>query len=209
MTEELLAAVADLSERARERNPEFAMAAEADLDRYVPFVDVFYRAATPRSISPLRYAFPEWTSCVHCMGPYDHAAVNGALMLGAVLVVEPHQYTAPMDDDAFAPLAAYVEECLALRERLADRIFLADYRDTRGATVESDGAVQYRVHARHGDGARAVVVANYGREAVTVEYDVPGADSLRLVTPGGTDREVPASGAREVPGDRVAVLLEE
>ncbi|MFB6142729.1 MAG: hypothetical protein ABEJ30_05240, partial [Halorientalis sp.] len=91
-----------------------------------------------------------------------------------------------------------------------DRIFLADYRDTRGATVESDGdsELRYRVHAAHDTGDRAVVVANYEREDATYTYEVPGADDLTLARPGADDETVPAGGDLALAGDRVHVLLE-
>jgi len=213
MCEDLVQAVESAYRACREVNPDFALAAEAGSDRFVPFVDVFYRAATPSDISPLRYAFPEWTACIHVSSPFDFTSINAAMMLGAVLVVEPFNYTRPVSHRAFAPAARYLTECLRIRREYLERIFLADYLDDRQATVASTSeskTLAYRVHAHWRTGQRAIVVTNTGRQPVEYEYALPGATETgaMLVEPFATARGIPTCGQLILPGERFQLILE-
>jgi hypothetical protein len=211
LNENLVRAVEQLYKQCQDINPEFALAGEASIDRFIPFIDVYYRGATPQNISPLRYAFPEWTSCVHCSSPYDYNAVNGALAFGAVLAVEPYQYTASMEEPGFTDLASYIKECLSLREEYKDRIFISDYLDDVGITIETESDdLIYKVHANYETDEKALVVANQGRESVDYKYQLTSAvkDELLLVQPFEDDRTVPAEGELTIPDEHVHILLE-
>lgn len=93
--EGLVSAIASLYEKAREINPDFCIAAECSQDRMIPYIDVYYRCAWGHMISPLRYVFPEWTACNHVAYPKDYYGVNGAVMTGAVLCIEPSPIKTP------------------------------------------------------------------------------------------------------------------
>jgi hypothetical protein len=96
---------------------------------------VYYRAAGGFSISPLRYAFPEWTACQHVGAPRDFNGVNAAVMLGAVVCVEPDAYQASLGDPIYEDLARYIQESERIRAELRDTIFCGDYFDTLDVTV--------------------------------------------------------------------------
>ena len=100
-------------------------------------------------------------------------------MLGAVLVIEPLSYQAPIDDPRYALARSYVTEVLALRRRFLDRIFLADYLDRADLGLSASGPeVDFRVHARWEDGARSVVIVNRARGPRT--YELLGLGGERL-----------------------------
>jgi len=209
MHDVLVQAIERLLEQCRAVRPDVAFAGEVACDRFIPSMEVFYRAANDRDISPLRYAFPEWTSCVHTSLPWDRVSVNAAVMLGAVLVVEPLAYQAPLDDPRYAPAREYILEALALRRRFLDRIFLADYLDREGVALTASGPeVDFRVHARRGDGARSVVVVNRAREPRTYELSgLDGAEPLWRWAPFAAP--VPFEGGAEIPGEGLHVLVSE
>ena len=96
-------------------NPDFCLAGEAIQDRLIPYIDVYYRAAGGFSISPLRYAFPEWTACQHVGAPCDFNGVNAAVMLGAVICVEPECYQASLADPVYEELAKYIQATERIR----------------------------------------------------------------------------------------------
>lgn len=131
----LVDAIERLYRKGREINPRFCLASEALPDRLVPYIDVYYRAAGGRDISPLRYAFPEWTSCYHISAPRDFDGVNAAVMLGAVICVEPYSYQGSMADPLYADLAAYIAETQRIRKEYRDTIFTGDYLDMTQANV--------------------------------------------------------------------------
>lgn len=189
MTQALIDGVARVYEKCRALNPDFRLAGEATHDRMIPFIDVFYRAASGFDISPLRYTFPEWTACRHVGEPRDFNGVNAAVLTGAVLCVEPQAYQASLAHPLYEDLARYIAETNRIRRELHDTIFEADYLDRLGAEIgqvsltesamnkapadqqviagareqarsSSGGALHYRIHANRESGARAIVVVN-------------------------------------------------
>ena len=208
MCEDLVQAIAALLEECRAIRPEVAFAGEAGSDRFVPLLDVFYRCATHLDISPLRYAFPEWTSCVHTGLALDRCGVNAAVMLGAVLVIEPLTYQAPLHDPRYAPALAYITAVLALRRRFLDRIFLADYLDRGNVRLSASGdELDFRVHARTSDGARSIVVVNRAREPRSYELAGLGDDQLWIHTPFA--EPVPFAGGAAIEAEGLHVLVSE
>ncbi len=135
LCEGLIQSVLRMFEKCKEINPDFCIAAEAVQDRFIPFIDVFYRNVARFTISPLKYVFPEWTACAHIGEPYDFNAVNSAVMTGAVICVEPGCYQQSLGTPIFRKLAEYIKEVERLRSELANFIFLGDYLDKLGAEV--------------------------------------------------------------------------
>ncbi|MDD5705505.1 MAG: DUF6259 domain-containing protein [Kiritimatiellae bacterium] len=135
LCEGLVQAIARLHAKCRALNPDFCLAAEAGQDRLLPYVDVSYRNTDGYDISPLRYVFPEWTSCRHISSPFDFAGVNGAVLTGAVICVEPFSYQGSLGHPLYRKLADYIREVERIRSELADIIFLGTYYDTLDAEV--------------------------------------------------------------------------
>jgi len=131
----LVDGIARVYDKCRAVNPEFRLAGEALVDRLVPYIDVYYRAVGGFSISPLRYTFPEWTACYHVSAPRDFNGINAAVMLGAVICVEPQTYQASLANPLYKDLAAYIRETERIRAELRDTIFTGDYFDTLEAGI--------------------------------------------------------------------------
>lgn len=134
--EGLVQAIGRLLARCREIDPEFCIASEAVQDRLIPYIQVFYRNSAGYDISPLRYVFPEWTSCQHVSEPFDFQKVNGAVLTGSVIVIEPDSYQGSLGQPLYAALAKYLKQVDAIREELAEIIFLGKYHDCLGAEID-------------------------------------------------------------------------
>jgi len=135
LCEGLIQSVSRMLKKCKEINPDFCIASEAVQDRFIPFIDVFYRNVGYLTISPLKYVFPEWTACAHIGEPYNFNAVNSAIMTGAVICVEPGCYQQSLGTPVFKKLAEYIKEVERIREDLANCIFLGDYFDQLGAEI--------------------------------------------------------------------------
>jgi hypothetical protein len=135
LCEGLVKALADLYEKCREINPEFNMAAEAGQDRLIPYFSVYYRNSNSNKISPLRFVFPEWTSCQHIGVPYDYTGVNGAVLTGSVICVEPDAYQGSLNQPMWEKLGSYIKEIERIRNEIKEIIFTGKYYDTLGANV--------------------------------------------------------------------------
>ena len=166
LCEGLVAAVGEMLEKCRRLDPEFCLASEHSQDRFIPYVDVAYRACGGYNMSPLRYVFPEWTAAQHIGAPRDFRGVNGAVMNGAVICVEPKNYMGSLADPLYRDLAEYIREVERIRAELAEIVFLGKYLDELGAEVVDSGrpspakALYYAVHEHAKNGRRAIVVAN-------------------------------------------------
>ena len=168
MCEGLVQAIESLLAKCRTVNPEFCLASESGLDRMIPYVDVYYRATTGCTISPLRYVFPEWTAVQHVSMPRDFRGINGAVLTGAVICLEPAAYQGTLADPLYSDPARYVREIERIRQELAPFIFLGEFYDNQGATVTAAEGQQGKpspdvLFAVHGDSAgkrRAIVVVN-------------------------------------------------
>jgi len=139
--EGLVQAIGRMLDKCREINPEFCLAGEAIQDRLIPYVDVYYRAAEPYTISPLKYVFPEWTSCIHVMSPLSFYIVNSAVMTGAVICAEPKMYQGSMAWPVWRKMAEYIAETERIRKELADVIFTGEYCDTLYGSIKEVSAV--------------------------------------------------------------------
>lgn len=139
MAEGTVRACAWLLDKCKAIQPDFCMATEANTDRFVPFSEVYYRGPMIDSVPPMRYVFPEWTSCIHLRYPTEYATVNGAVRFGCVLVVEPLAYAASPAHPWFRKLMTYIKEINRLRDALIDDIFLSRWLDDRGAQLIWNG----------------------------------------------------------------------
>lgn len=145
----------------RRIDPNFAFAGEACQDRLIPYIDVYYRNSQKFDISPLRYVFPEWTSCAHVSYSQNFDAVNGAVLTGSVICYEPDWYQSSAANPRYAELSAYIKEVGRIREELKDLIFLGNYYDNQDAVIKSASKdLLFKVHGSKNPDRRAIVVIN-------------------------------------------------
>ena len=135
LCEGLVQAIDRLHKKCKALNPDFCMASEFGYDRLLPYFDVGYRNAGGYDISTFRYVFPEWTSCVHIFAPRDFRGVNGAILTGSVICVEPDAYQGSLDQPIYRDLATYIQEVERIRNELSEIIFTGKYYDSRDAKV--------------------------------------------------------------------------
>lgn len=222
--EGLVQGIAQLHKKCREINPNFRFAMEAQQDRLMPYGDVYYRSAGDHrifNIAPLRYVFPEWTSCHHVGSPYDYDAINAAVMSGAVICVEPKNYQASLADPLFAGMSNYLKATDAIRQKLLETIFLGNYYDNLGAEIITltgvtvpngpSATLHYRVHGHRKTDKRAIVVVNSGDAPVSYQWRFTDREvkSARLYAPYAEPRLVNSGGKLKLEGKRFQVIVEE
>jgi hypothetical protein len=185
----------------------------------IPDIDVYYRATSGYTISPLRYVFPEWTAVQHVSRPRDFRAINGAVLTGAVICVEPSSYQGTIADPHYRDLARYLREIERIRQELASIIFLGRFYDDQGAEltsleVQGDKALSSEVrYAVHGDSAgvrRAIVVANNSDAPRTYgwKFSHRYVNAAKLYVPFKPVKDVSSGSALEIEGSGLHILVE-
>lgn len=169
LCEGLVKAIGRLYEKCKSINPDFCMASEFGLDRLIPYFDIGYRNSAGYEISPLRYVFPEWTSCQHVSAPRDFKTINAGVLTGSVIVIEPDSYQGTLDQPFYHDLANYLQEVESIRKELADYIFLGKYNDNLGAKVT--GTLRYKVWLNEKTGRRAIIIANDSPDPVQCNWE--------------------------------------
>jgi hypothetical protein len=143
LCEGLVQSIGRVYKKCKEINPDFCVASEFGTDRLIPYFDIGYRNSAGYEISPLRYVFPEWTSCQHVSLPRDFKTINGAVLTGSVICAEPDSYQGTMDQPLYRDWSKYIQEVERIRKELADIIFMGKYYDDLDAKVfEVDSTVE-------------------------------------------------------------------
>ncbi len=209
--EGMIKAIGELYEKCKEINPDFCMASEATQDRLLPYIDVYYRCAIGHTITPLRYVFPECTAAQHISMPYDYKGVNGAIVTGAVLCIEPEGYTNSLGSPMWRKFGRYIQEVERIRKELFDIIFLGRFLDTLEAEVQeiqierndeqdtgaevdlhgpgvmftekssSNAHIHYGVHQSYETGKRAIVVSNDTENERIYSWKFKDADNSNVL----------------------------
>lgn len=176
LTEGKIQAIGRLYQKCKTINPEFCMASEISVDRFLPYIDVGYRSSTDYQISPLKFVFPEWNSCQHVSTPREFKGINGAILTGSVICVEPELYQGTLDQPLYYDLANYIKEVERIRGELSDIIFLGDYLDNQGAKVnavneEHSNALHFKVWRNPKTDQNAIIIANDSPDAVQLNWE--------------------------------------
>jgi hypothetical protein len=183
----------------------------------IPYVDVYYRATTGCTISPLRYVFPEWTAVQHVSMPRDFRGINGAVLTGAVICVEPASYQGTLAHPLYSDLARYVREVGRIRQELAPLIFLGNYYDDQGAVVASADSggrlspdVLFAVHGDYSGKRRAIVVVNNSNATKKYEWKFTHreVEAVKLYTPFEQVKDVKSGVPLEIKGPGLHILVE-
>jgi Domain of unknown function (DUF6259) len=221
LCEGLVQAIDRLHRQCRSVNPDFRVASEFGYDRLLPYFDVGYRNSSGSEISTLRYVFPEWTSCNHISAPRDFRGINGAVLTGAVLCLEPDTYQGSLDQPLYRDLASYIGEIIRIRKELADFIFTGDYLDDQGARIDiknnqgresekDPGRLIFKVHGNRKTGKRAIVIANEGPRPVWYNWTFTHANvrEVKMYSPFSGERILKAGEPVEIKPDGLQILIE-
>jgi hypothetical protein len=122
-----------------------------------------------------------------------------------VIQYEPYYYKGHITD--FPMTLAYGKKIDDLRRRYNGYLWDAQFRDTVGASVTTDGTFRYSVF-NSPTGKRAVVVVNTDSKAITATVNIPNAGSLVIATPDAPDAR-PTTGAIQIPARCAAVVMEQ
>lgn len=216
LCEGLVQSVARVWQKCRQIDPDFCFASECSGDRFIPYIDVYYRSAGGTNISPLRYVFPEWTSAIHIGGGlFEFNGINGAVLTGAVICVEPQFYQGSLGHPHYRELARYLKEVERIRRELADIIFLGKYYDNLYATINLSGGgmpadLVYKTHGHYQTDRRAIVVANLSGQPYQYQWQFGHRDvqKAQLYTPFEPVREVLKGTPLEIKPEGLHILVE-
>lgn len=214
LCEGLVNAIGDLYAKCRKIDPRFRMASEMLVDRLIPYIDIGYRNSMGYEISPLHYVFPEWTGCQHIDFPREFRGINGAVLTGSVIVVEPDTYQGTLEQPIYQDLAKYIQEVERIRNELTDYIFMGKYLDNQHGSISEagkpSGSLHYKVWLNEKTGKYALIVANDSRESVNFKWSLSKAGSNQAVLhqPFQKATEVRAGQNVAIKGEGLMIFVE-
>jgi hypothetical protein len=197
-----------LHEAAAKVNPDFLFAGEAPQDwqmQYYPLSYFRINAVSGNSKPAYRYLDPQAPLMAAATGIDDREMLNLMLAYRYIISYEPYNFKGHVTD--FPLILAYGKKIDDLRRRYRAWIWDAEFRDTLGATVTSDGSHRFSVF-QNAAGKRAVVIVNMGSEReLTATLDIPNTGRLVTATPEQPDAH-PAFRTLHVPARSVVVVME-
>jgi hypothetical protein len=193
-------AVADKADR------DFVFAGEAPGDWLMQSYPVSYFRITNGSRPVCRYIDSQAPLMVAATGFDDREMLNLILLNRYIISYEPFNFKGHVTD--FPLTLEYGKKIDTLRRRYRAMLWDAEFRDTLGATVTSDGRHRHSVFVASG-GKRAVVVVNQEySKTITAEVNLPNPGSLVLATPEQQE-SLPTSGTVAISARSAVVIMEE
>lgn len=187
-------------------NPNFLFAGEAPGDWLMQYYPVSYFRISNGSRPISRYIDPHAPLMVAVTGFDDREMLNLILLNRYIISYEPYNFKGQLTD--FPLTLAYGQKIDTLRRRYKAWLWDAEFRDTLGATVLSNGSHRYSVFVT-ASGKRAVVVVNQdSAKTVTAKVQLPKPGRLVVATPEQSDT-VPTSGTLHIPPRSAAVMMEQ
>jgi hypothetical protein len=184
-------------------NPEFLLAGEGPQDWLTQYYRLSYFRGSPTPVE--RYIDPNAPMMVAATGFDDREQLNRILRERYIISYEPYNFKGRLSD--FPLTLEYGKKIDALRRKYRAWIWDAEFRDTMGASVTSDGNHSYSVFVAR-SGKRAVVVSNEESEkTLTVKVELPSPGSLMVATPEDLTAQ-PISGVLQIPARSAAVVME-
>ena len=169
------------------------------------YYPVSYFRINSSSRAVCRYVDSTAPLVVAVTGVDDREMLNLILMNRYIISYEPYNFKGHVTD--FPLTLAYGKKIDALRRKYKSYLWDAEFRDTLGADVSSNGAHRHSVFVKP-DGKRAVVIVNEKSDTTitaTVKLSNPG--KLAVVTPEQPETQSTA-GTLQIPARSAAVLLE-
>jgi hypothetical protein len=156
-----------------------------------------------------RYVDPYAPMSLAVTGWNDRQMINACLLYRFVMSYEPRDFHGELDE---MPVSLrYGRAVDDLRRRYREWLWDAEFQDTRGAKVTTNGTpLRTSTVYRRQDGRRAVAFANMSdTDTVTCEVslDQPKSANLKLVSPEQPD-EKPWPGKLELPPGSAAAVFE-
>ncbi len=213
-TQYLAEAVEELVSACRSVNPDLQFSFETYWDWAMKFSAgaTWHWGPMEECFHMVKTAFPEWTNTLSVTQPYDYTVVNNCVRYGYQLLVGPGSYTRSIGSPGYEQIAEYIRQVLTIWEELKDTIFLGVYLDQEGVTLSADPGVGYGVHRNPTTEKKAVVLVNYEMEprtAVLQGFPGNGGKQAQVYVPGKQPRVEPLPLTLALPGERIAIVVEE
>ena len=190
-------------------DPDFLFAGEAPQDwqmQYYPLSYFRINAVTGNSKPAYRYLDPKAPLMAAATGIDDREMLNLILAYRCIISYEPYNFKGHVTD--FPLTLAYGRKIDALRRKYREWIWDAEFHDTLGATVSSDGSHRYTVF-RAATGKKAVVVVNMeSSKAIAATLGIPNSGRLMTATPERPDAQ-PLSGTLQIPARSAIIVMEQ
>ena len=185
-------------------NPDFLFAGEGPQDWLTQHYPLSYFRGGSTPIQ--RYIDPQAPIMVAVNGFDDREQLNRILLYRYIISYEPYNFKGQLTD--FPLTLAYGQKIDALRRKYKSWIWDAEFRDTLGANVTSNGSHLYSVFVST-NRKRAVIIVNEGfHQTITATLELPDAERLVVATPEQPDAE-PTSGKLRIPARSAAVVMEQ
>lgn len=186
-------------------NPDFIFAGEGPQDWLMQYYPVSYFRIDNGSRPVARYIDSYAPLMVAVTGFDDREMLNLILLNRYIISYEPYNFKGKITD--FPLTLEYGKKIDALRRRYKAWLWDAEFRDTLGASVTSDGPARHAVFVAS-SGKRAVVVVNNEPDlTIAARVKLPNPRKLAIVTPERPESR-PTSGTVRVPPRSAAVVLE-
>lgn len=184
-------------------NPDFLFAGEGPQDWLTQLYPVSYFRGSSNPVE--RYIAPDLPIMVSVNGFDDREQLNRILLYRYIISYEPYNFKGHLTD--FPLTLAYGQKIDALRRRYKAALWDAEFRDTLGANVVSNGSHRYTVFVRP-NGKRAVVIVNQEyRKPISATLELPNASGLVIATPEHPEA-LPTSNRIQIPARSAAVIME-
>ena len=184
---------------------DFIFAGEGPQDWLLQYYPVSYFRINALSRAVSRYIDPQAPLVVAVTGFDDREMLNLILLNRYIISYEPYQFKGKLSD--FPLTLEYGKKIDALRRKYKEWLWEADFRDTLGATVTSDGLHRYSVFVQKSGKRAVVIVNNDSQTSLTAVVDLPNAGALVVATPEDPKAR-DSSQSVHVPARSVAVLME-
>jgi len=197
---------AQLRAAADKVNPDFLFSGEGPEDWLCQYFPCSYFRINAGSVPVNRYIDPQEPLVVTVLGFDDREILNLILMNRYIIEYEPYNFKGHLTD--FPLTLAYGKKIDALRRRYKTYLWDAEFRDTLGATVTSDGSSRYSVFLT-ASGKRALVVVNMEfSKSITARLDLPHPGKLIVATPEHPNA-IPTDGRLKIRARSAAVVMEQ
>ncbi len=196
-----------MSRECRAINPNWRISNECAWDRVLQVGTATWWAG---NMSAVKRVFPETAETVGLYQPFDYAGVNHAVRNGHVVMVAPYHFQRSMDAPGWQGLARYIRDVKAIRDRLADSVFMGvSLGPGRAAFV---GAPPANNVFRNPSTGRHVCVVQNMRDAATIVtfrgFDQTPCRAVRIHRPGHPAIVSGLPATFRVDGERIAFVEE-
>ncbi len=187
-------------------NPDFLFSGEGPGDWLMQYYPLGYYRIGAGTRHALRYIDSQAPLMAAVRGFDARDELNLILLYRYIISYEPYNFKGHVTD--FPLTLAYGKKIDALRRKYKARIWDAEFRDTLGASVSSNGSHRYTVFQTP-TGKRSLIVANIeSSRTITASVDIPNSGRLMTATPEQPDAQM-ASGTLQIPARSAIVVMEQ